>query len=72
VLVDHDPHPGWDKEKFTHERFARDQRFKLYGDGRLFDVPEDVLEEHPLAAGQGGEAEQAREKLQAVLDRMHK
>jgi arylsulfatase A-like enzyme len=72
VLVDHDPHPGWDKEKFTHERFARDQRFKLYGDGRLFDVSEDVLEEHPLAAGQGGEAEQAREKLQAVLDRMHK
>jgi arylsulfatase A-like enzyme len=72
VLVDHDPHPGWDKEKFKHERFARDQRFKLYGDGRLFDISEDVLEEHPLEAGQGGEAEQAREKLQAVLDRMQK
>lgn len=73
VLVDHDPHPGWDKEKFTHERFARDQRFKLYGDGRLFDIPADVLEERAIPAGEGGpEAQAAREKLQEVLDRMVK
>ena len=73
VLVDHNPHPGWDKERFRHERFARDQRFKLYGDGRLFDISADVLEEKEIPGGEGSpEAQAAREKLQAVLDRMRK
>jgi arylsulfatase A-like enzyme len=73
ALVDHNPHPGWDKERFRHERFARDQRFKLYGDGRLFDISNDVLEEKEIPAGEASpEAQAAREKLQTVLDRMRK
>ncbi len=52
-------------------RFARDQRWKLYGDGRLYDVSNDVLEKHPIPAGQGGtEAEMACKKLQRVIDSM--
>ena len=43
--------------------FARDQRWKLYNDGRLYDISEDVLEQNPVTQG-GGEA---RAKLQAVL-----
>jgi arylsulfatase A len=62
-----DPRPGWDKARFRLVRWARDQRFKLYDDGRLFDVAADVLEERPLAPGAGSEA---RRKLQAVLDRL--
>ncbi len=46
--------------------FARDQRWKLYSDGRLFDISKDVLEMNPIMDGGG----QAREKLQAVLDSM--
>ena len=62
-----DPRPGHDKEQYTRlVRFARDQRFKLYDDGRLFDVQADELERHPITAG----GESARRKLQAVLDRM--
>ncbi|MHC4744754.1 MAG: sulfatase-like hydrolase/transferase, partial [Planctomycetota bacterium] len=56
-------------------RFARDKRWKLYGEstaaraGKLFDVSVDVLEQNPIEPGQGGEeAEQARARLQAVLD----
>ena len=38
-------------------------------DGRLFDVPNDVLEEHPiLPAQETAEAKQARGRLQKVLD----
>lgn len=44
--------------------FARDQRWKLYNDGRLFDIRNDVLEEKPVLEG----GDQARKKLQAVLD----
>ena len=52
-------------------RFAHDRRFKLYGDGRLFDVRADDLEERPIGPGRGGpEADAARRKLQQVLDSM--
>ena len=68
VLCHHDPRPGWAKEQYRLERFARDQRFKLYEDGRLFDVPADPLEEHPLPADAGEAAAAARTKLRRVLD----
>ncbi|UCG57981.1 MAG: sulfatase-like hydrolase/transferase [Phycisphaerales bacterium] len=58
-------------------RFARDKRWKLYDEsgadraGRLFDVSADVLEQNPIEQGQGGgEAAQARAKLQTVLDKL--
>jgi len=57
--------------------FAREKRWKLYGNGEceragnLYDVPADPLEENPIEPGQGGsEAEEARARLQAVLDSM--
>ena len=52
-------------EKGKPTRFTRDRRWKLYGDGRLFDVENDVFEKSPVA-GQ----EEVRERLQGVLDRM--
>ncbi len=59
--------PDWGS--FSRSRFARDQRWKLYDDGRLFDVPVDPREEHPLEEGsEGPEASAARQSLQEVLD----
>jgi len=46
-------------------RFARDQRYKLYGDGRLFDLQQDPAESSPIAA-----QSPARKELQAALDSM--
>lgn len=66
----HDPRPGWDKEPYRLEIFARDQRYKLYSDGRFYDVSNDVLEQKPIPLGQGGSAAAARVKLKAVLDKM--
>ncbi|MBI1355033.1 MAG: sulfatase-like hydrolase/transferase [Acidobacteria bacterium] len=70
IIVWHDPRPGAGKKAYTHlDLFARDKRYKLYDDGRLYDVPNDVLEEHPIPAGEGSaEAEAARLKLRAALD----
>ena len=45
--------------------FARDQRWKLYSDGRLYDISKDVLEQYPLSGDSP-----ARRKLQAALDSM--
>jgi len=57
--------------RFRERRFARDHRWKLYGDGNLFDIEKDVLEMHPIKQGQGyDEARTARIKLQAVIDSM--
>ena len=44
----YDPRPGWDKDQFTKLVFARDKRWKLYEDGRLIDVKNDVLEKKPI------------------------
>ena len=46
--------------------FARDQRWKLYSDGRLYDISSDALEQHPINQGPEG----VRRRLQAVLDSM--
>jgi arylsulfatase A len=67
VFCWHDPRPGWDKEKYKLEVWARDRRWKLYQDGRLIDVPNDEFELHPVSGG--AEAEAARKRLKAVLDK---
>ena len=47
--------------------FVRNQRWKLYSDGRLFDIKNDVQEERPLI---GAKTVAIRNELQAALDRM--
>ncbi len=48
--------------------FVRDRRWKLYGDGRLFDMQADPAERHALdAQAAGGEAAAARTKLASAL-----
>jgi len=52
------------------QEFARNQRFKLYRDGRFFDIDQDVREQEPLEAEErDARAHHAYRKLQAVLDR---
>ena len=63
----YDPRPGHDKAQFHLRKFARDQRYKLYSDGRMFDIASDVLEQYPLAVNQ---ALAVRKRLQSVIDRM--
>ncbi len=63
----YDPRPGHDKERWTKTlRYAFDQRWKLYEDGKLYDWQADPREEKPA------ENAAARRKLQAVLDRYRK
>jgi arylsulfatase A-like enzyme len=54
-------------EKGEPLRFVRNQRWKLYGNGTLYDVKNDVLEQRPVT-GPGTDA--MRRALQAALDRM--
>jgi arylsulfatase A len=65
-----DPHPGC-KTNIKSDRLAWDHRWKLYMDGRLYDMKSDVMEKSPVVDG-GAEARAARKKLQALLDKMAK
>jgi arylsulfatase A len=56
----------WIFAQYAELRLVRDHRYKLYSDGRLFDVEKDRLETTDLAGNP--EAAPARERLQAVLD----
>lgn len=50
-------------------RYARDQRYKIYGNGDLYDTRHDVLEKEIIDPSmQDQDAERARNKLQKVLD----
>ncbi|MEM9480711.1 MAG: hypothetical protein AAGA58_13740, partial [Verrucomicrobiota bacterium] len=50
--------------------WARNQRWKLYYDGRLYDMEADPLEESPITASSPGAPGLAsRKKLQAFLDK---
>jgi arylsulfatase A-like enzyme len=61
----------WVHIQLGDSRVVRGKRFKLFNDGRLYDLEGDPLEEHPIAAGRGSPAaESARAEYQAVLDRL--
>ena len=50
------------------KQFVRNQRYKLYGDGRFFDVKKDVLEKSPLQSPLSEEQRQVRSLLKGGLD----
>ncbi len=61
--------PEWGK--FANGVFARNQKHKLYSDGRFFDIEKDVLERHPLQGESLSRQEQAvHKRLKAVLNQM--
>ncbi len=67
ILCHYDPRHG----PWARTRFARNKRWKLYDDGRLFDLVTDPLEQAPVPAGGGGtDAGAARKLLQEALNSM--
>ena len=52
--------------------FVRDERYKLYRNGRFFDIQQDPLEKNALSANAGSlEANTVRTRLQGILDQIH-
>ena len=48
----------------------RGPQYKLYSDGRLFDVVKDPLEQLPIEVGYNSESDQARHELKKSLDKL--
>ena len=58
-----------DKYRHWEVRYARDKRYKLYGNGDFYDTQEDVLEKRVLDPERSSRAAKlARKSLQAILD----
>jgi arylsulfatase A-like enzyme len=64
------PPRTWIFNEYLPDRVVRDERFKLYANGKLFDLAADPDESKPLPAGASPESEAARGRLRAVLDSM--
>jgi arylsulfatase A len=62
----------WVFSQLGKNRYARDQRWKLHGDGKLFDMEKDPFEKNDLSAGTDPGAQAAQKRLQAVLDQLRK
>ena len=64
----YDPRPGWDKNRFSRRVFALDHKYKLYSDGRFFDIRGKDMRETALDLTElGQKARQARDKLKGVI-----
>ena len=67
VFCHYDPRWG----KWVKTRFARDKRWKLYEDGRFYDITTDPLEENPLETGSfSKKALEVKNRLEDVLRKM--
>lgn len=65
----YDPRPGWDKERFSRHIFALDHHYKLFSDGRMFDIEGVTMREVPLDLDNlSPEAQAAKAKLEAAID----
>jgi arylsulfatase A len=58
----------WILNEYHETRVVRDTRYKLYSDGRFFDLESDPDEKSDLRSSQDGAATAARRRLQQVLD----
>lgn len=68
IFCHYEPRHGNNQRKV---RYAQDRRWKLYQDGRLFDMLADLDETTPVTT-ETPDAAAARKKLQAVLDRFER
>jgi arylsulfatase A-like enzyme len=62
------PHRQWIFNQLHTLRVVRDERYKLYSDGRLFDISIDYEEQHDLTQSTDPDTISGRQKLQRVLD----
>ena len=64
----YDPRPGWDKDRFSRSIFALDHDYKLFSDGRLFDIRGEEMRETEIRLGDlGSKALQAKNKLKKAI-----
>ena len=61
------PHRTWILNEYHQTRVVRDERFKLYSDGRLLDANADPAEQHDLAASRDPVVLAARQRLEQAL-----
>jgi arylsulfatase A len=61
------PDRDWAHTQYAQTRVLRDRRYKLYSDGRLFDLIADPDEQRDLTGQESLEALAARQRLAAVL-----
>ena len=59
----------WVFTQLGHKRFARNDRYLLHDDGRIYDIPNDLFEANDLAASGKPEIVAVKKQLQAVLDK---
>jgi arylsulfatase A len=67
----YDPRPGWDKSRFNRHIFALDHNYKLFSDGRFYEIKGNGVRQVKLDINQLPlEAEQSRQKLQMAINQM--
>ena len=67
----YDPRPGWDKSRFNRHIFALDHNYKLFSDGRFYDIKGNGVRQVQLDINQlSNEAEKSRKKLESAIHQM--
>ena len=65
----YDPRPGWNKNRFSRHIFSLDHQYKLFDDGRMYNIQGTEMREIKLnPASLDQEALAAKKKLRKVID----
>ncbi len=65
----YDPRPGWDKDRFSRHVFTLDSDYKLFSDGRFFDISGEAFREDLIAREvMTTEQEKSYQRLKTVLE----
>ena len=70
-MIEHNPRPGWDKEKILPRRFVKGPQYKLYDDGKLYDCENDALEQAEMETA-NPELAALESRYQTILDSLRK
>ena len=71
VYMSYNPKPGANKDHLHADEFVMNADYKLYGDGRFYNIKNDVLEESTIEAKSEQEI-QLKERFQVIIDSLKK
>ncbi|WP_282134263.1 sulfatase-like hydrolase/transferase [Seonamhaeicola maritimus] len=71
VYMSYNPKPGAGKDHFHPAEFVMNTNYKLYGDGRFYNIKDDVLEESTIEAN-SHEEKLLKERFNGIIDSLKK
>ena len=73
VYIGYNPKPGVGKDNFHPSEFVLNEKYKLYGDGKFYDIENDVLEKDTIEVSKASEViKETKVRFKTIIDSLKK